>query len=374
MINVYGPVGYTGFAVHCKNMVHALSRLSGLTLTVIGTPIGDPTYNQSCALATANMAKFSSKDPSLFIFHEPYSNQCSGTPQFSFSIFEVDRIPTLSYNMLKNGPTDIILATTKIHKDILDSSNIGKPVEILHEGVNQVIFNTIKRSKFIETNNLTFITVGKKEKRKNTDKIIQAFINVCQYKKITLICHTFNPFVQTKSLQEWTDIDIEELGYSPILENEKFTKFTNSCSDIYFTKPYIPTLDLPSLYQSANIGIQCSSGEACDLPAQELLACGIPCIITDCMGHNEYIRNCQNPEDLIIKPTKKEIAKDDIWFKGDSNWDLIEIDSIREKIEYVIKNQSRFIGLDSNISNNTLTQYSWDKAAERFMELVEKYK
>jgi len=381
MVNIYGGESNLGFGIHCKNMIRSLQILGEevVFLPIKGSvqPPND-LYYQSFIDKAKDLTKFKATNPSLFIFHEEESCRYTGSPAFAFSIFETDQITPIAKAMLNSRASDVILVTTKEHKKILENSNIITPIEILHEGVNEDIFNLNTQNKLINTNKFTFITAGKKEKRKNTDKIIRAFVDICQYKEIALICHTKNPFTfgPNINVRAWSDVDITKFGFNLVSNDKIALKFSNGVCDIYFTHNDIETKDLPLLYNSANVGIQCSSGESWGLPEVEMMACGIPLIITDTIGHREYLSAIpEELKSLIITPTESEIANDNFWFKGNKGkWMVVDISDIRTKINEVISNMNNFKNKNITLSNNLIQDFSWNKAAQSFLDLIKKYK
>lgn len=374
-INIFGPINQLGYGIHCINMVKAMIDFTdSLYLSPIG-PIQNEASDKDLLETLTKPAYFKANSPSLFIFHDQFASQFTGIPRIVFSVFELDRISNGSKNMLNQ--CDMVFTTTKAHKEILEKCGVKTPVHVVHEGINTLDFNMYPCKPLINTGKPTFITVGKNEKRKNTDKIIKAFIDVAMYKETTLICHTFNPFLAQKNkstdLRAWTGIpqEISSMGFQMKEQAPDYIKFTNGCCDLFFTKP-IPKAKMRSLYTSAQVGIQCSSAEGWDLPLNELLGCGIPCITTDCLGHREFLPGDIEPQRALridCESSWTEEAKDDMWFKGgEGNWYNIPLDKIREKIEYVLESDVK--GPYQALSNYIRDNFTWKKAAETVTKIL----
>ena len=285
--------------------------------------------------------------------------------------------------MLNNGPTDIVLTTTAEHKKILEEEGIIKPIEIINEGIDDTIFNTIPVDKYINTKKMTYITVGKREERKNTDVIVRAFAVIMKEKEAALICHTFNPFLNStqdhpfKNLNCWTGVNPIAHGFQYKGFDGKAHLFNYKNCDIYFTVPTLPVCSMPSLMHSANVGIQVSRGEGWSLPTSELLACGIPTIITDCLGHKEYVTD-KVPDvqkKLVISKKSTSIANDGVWFKGDQGvWDDIDPDAFINILEETYKNKNLYEEKSEELANYMSINYSWNNAAKKLIEVINKYK
>ena len=380
MINVYAPINLLGYGIHANNMVKALiDNNEEINLTTIGEIQNDPYFESYWKRAKDNIQNFDAKAPSLFIFHDQFSNQATGSPLLTFSVFETTKLPDLNIKMLMNGPTDIVLATTKRHKELLIENGITKRIEVVNEGVDDCIFNTIPANKFIDTGKFTFITVGKREMIKNTDMAILSFIETMKDKEVALIAHTFNPFLNKEqghpfqNLACWTGVDPQQYGYSYNGWTGKAHKFSNGKSDIYFTPPIIQTAEMACLYHSANVGIQISHGEGWDLPLTEMLGCGLPTIASNCLGHSEYLNEAPAlQKELVIEPEGEEVANDGIWFKGtQGNWSTISKSKLDQTMSYVVENKERFEDKDVDISNYILDNFTWTKAAETVSKLVQ---
>lgn len=384
MLNIFAPINILGYGIHSTNLIKALvEKGQELTLSQIGEMQLDPFFEMYYKEAIKNNEKFSSKDPSLFIFHDELSHQSCGNPLFVYSIFETTLLKPSSRNMLDNGPADIILTTTEAHKKLLLEQGITKPIEVVNEGIDETLYNTIPVNKYIDTKKLTYITLGKREERKNTDAIIRVFINLMKDKEVALICHTFNPFINRtqehpfKNLTCWSGVNPLKHGFEYKGFDGKAHKFTLNKCDIYFTVPTIQVSNMPSLLHSANIGIQVSRGEGWDLPLTELLACGIPTIATDCIGHKEYLTDNipTIQKDLLINKQSENLAIDGVWFKGNQgSWDNLNVEKFTEVLENTFNNASTYEEKSEQLADYMSSNFSWGKAAETLLSIIEKYK
>lgn len=379
MINIFAPINLLGYGIHANNILKALMDMNiPVNLTKLGQPQVDPYFEPYYKAADRKVMEFDAKSPSIFIFHDELSNQSSGSPLAVFSVFETSILKPLSKHMLINGPADIIFVTTQQHADILKANGITKPIQVVREGVDDTIYNTLPPNKYIDTKKFTFIAAGKNEKRKQTTELIKAFIEAAKGEEVALIAHTFNPFLNKqkdhpfKNLQCWIDFDPGSYGYKYLGWNGKAHRFSNGKTDIYFTAPSIQTAEMACLYHSANVGIQVSHGEGWDLPLSEMLACGLPTIATDCLGHREYLTGLKDiMGDLIIPPTGSETAKDGIWFKGDQGvWDTFNTTAIRDKIKLVLENRDKYTNKSEDISTYMTTNFSWTKTADTIKAIL----
>jgi len=377
MINIYGTINALGYGIHANNMIKAFSDANvDINLTTIGQIQSDSYFEEYWKKAQENRINYEMNSPSLFIFHDELSNQANGSPLFVFSIFETTQPKSESIAMLKNGPASHILVTTQKHKELLELQNIGKPIYVVNEGVDDTIYNTIPVDKYIDTSKFTYLTVGKKEERKKTNLIIKSFIDLMSDKEVALIAHTFNPFANKenvhpfKNLMSWSDINPIDYGFEYKGWDGKAHRFTKNKCDIILTAPGLPTTLMSTLYHSANVGIQISRGEGWDLPLMEMMACGLPCIATDCLGHSEYLKpSTEDP--LIISLDKKEIADDGIWFKGNvGEWSVVNEDCFKQKLLYTWENREKYEEKSEDLADYTAETFAWSKAVDQFNKLL----
>jgi len=383
MINIYAPINNLGYGVHANNMIKALTENGQeLTLTTIGEVQLDYFFEIYAKTALQNKEKYSAKNPSVHIFHDEFSNAASGKPLLAFSIFETSQLKQASLKMVENGPSDVILTTTQAHADLLKNQKVSKPIEVVNEGIDDTIFNTIPVDKYIDTKKFTYLTVGKKEERKNTDSLIRTFCTTMKEKECALICHTFNPFINNqqdhpfKNLGCWTGVNVLKHGFEYKGFNGKAHTFSYKTCDILFTLPTLPTASMASLYHSANVGIQVSRGEGWDLPLTEMLACGLPVIATDCLGHSEYLPNTPDIQKNLIIPKKEmTIAFDNVWFKGDQGiWDVLDTEILKGKLEETFTNATLYESKCDPLADYMSQNYSWNAAAKQLIDVITKYK
>lgn len=361
-INLFGPVNSTGYGMIFSNVIKEFLKKD---ISLYISPIGaiDPnTGLQGVVSNLNNSSLYNSNMPSLQLFHDTHANQFHGKIRGALSQFET----TKPFDAKLADTNDLVFTTTEAHKNILKEYINENKIYLLPLGVSSN-YDVNKTDKLMATNNFTFFTGGKNESRKNTDKIIKAFVDTMSDKEATLIAHTFNPFPQYKQYP-FTRINILNMGYKQIEDNQIAMVFSNGKATIIFTKPGIPEQSLFALYNSANINISCSSGEGWDLVLNEALAMGIPSIISNCLGHGQFIENYEYPE-LVVNSAIKVIAKDDIWFNGNQGqWDEIDIDDIKSKIIYAYDNSSKYLNKNIKMGIRISQTFNWTNTVDNIIK------
>lgn len=363
-INTFAPINQLGYGIHSYNYIKSLQKYFDIGFS----PIGNVQCNDHDFIFNLKRT-FNQNDPSIMIFHENFMNQFhSKKLRIGFPVFECDKIDDFSRSLLNE--LDYIFVTSEWAKETLLENKINREVIVIREGVNPNIFK-ITEEKFIDTGKFTFINVGKHELRKNTDLILESFMELFRDKEAALIMHSYNHFTR-----KFSSINPFNKGFMQEDDNERFIKYAYGDCDIYFTKPLVNS-NLETLYNSANVGILPSRAEGWQLPLIEALACGLPSICTNCTGQSEYINNEKMKElqgDLIINldELEKEIANDGIFFNGSKGswYKLKNMDSLKDRMITAYNKTYSHKNISDFVTNNFNWELTADKTNKFFQEIL----
>jgi len=365
-LNIIGTTAKVGFGTHCKGMLKSLDNI-GVDISFM--PIGNLEEEDSELYKKITSNQFDPDGISLYIFHDAFLTQRFSKTVIMFYVFETTIISDHVKNKIENY-VDILFTSTEKHKDILLKNGITKPIYVIHEGIDPELFNINNNKKLIETNNYTYLILGKSEKRKNTNKVFASFFETMQYENVSLIAHTYNHRHEANIIYNWFDFDLKDFGYRLIEDNDLYLKYYNSFSTIYLTKPKLTDEQMTELYNSANIGLSYSSAEGWGLPEMEMMTCGKPVIITNVLGHNEYINNIPIYKELIIEPIGTELAKDMVYFDGSTGyWSKLNISALKEKLIYTYKHNIGSIKSEI-LSDYFKNNFSWHNAAITLKQIL----
>jgi glycosyltransferase involved in cell wall biosynthesis len=187
---------------------------------------------------------------------------------------------------------------------------------------------------FHQVNETLFLSSGKWEIRKGHHLLVEAFSKLTQ--KATLIGIWDNVFLGGSTpamvfiqangflLKTYIKVINNSLGY--VYENKignriiVITRLMNSSDMVYF-------------YKYVDCYINASAGEGWNLPLVEAMSVGTPVISTNNTAHAEYITKDNS---FVLNTSKKEIAKDGIWFKGDvGSWYPTNVPDLLTTMEHV---------------------------------------
>lgn len=339
------PIGYTGYGYAGLNILTALQKLSNnIGLTPIGQPHIDTEEDNLMIQTCANQTHLIPYDsPALKIWHQfdLLTRPGSGT-YFAFPFFEVDTLNQKEKHHLNF--VDHLVVSSDWAKDILSKNGINKPVSVVPLGVDTNIFSS-KLDNANKTPNYIFISIGKWEKRKAHDTLIECFNKAFQPRdNVELWLITHNPFLSPQEEAEWIGL----IDKSPL--KNKIRVF-----------PRLQThQQLAEVISYANCGVYISRGEGWNLELLETMSMGKPVIATDYSAHTAY---CDKDNSFLVDIEETELAIDNKWFFGTSNWAKIgskQIDQIIDRMRHCYSNK-----ISTNSGGiQTAARLSWENTAK----------
>ena len=344
MLNLMSPIGYTGYGYAGLNILKHINNISNVALHPIGNPSIDNESDVSFIKTTLdNQINMNYNVPCLKIWHQFDLLQKVGSGKyFAFPFFEIDKFPDKDLYHL-NFPDELIVSS-EWAKNILINNQINKAIHVIPLGVDRTIFQPPENTK--TTNNYVFCTIGKWEKRKAHDTIIDCFNRAFESKdNVELWLVTHNGFLNQQEEQEWLNL----------VQKSKL-------KDKIKVFPRLPShKQVAEVISYTNCGIYISRGEGWNMELLETMSMDKPVIVSNYSAHTEY---CDKENSYIVDITETEPAIDNKWFSGSANWakiDKNQIDQTIEYMQYVYKN---------NISTNpsgvkTAIKYSWENTSSK---------
>jgi glycosyltransferase involved in cell wall biosynthesis len=195
---------------------------------------------------------------------------------------------------------DRVFCFTKSWKDQLKQQKLTRPVDVLNHGVDTRIFRTIPRELARSTLGLPkdvfmITSLNKNIPRKRLDLLISAFVKL-------IVRFPMKPIFMLLVA------DKGAMGGYPLFEIfENELKHAGGAIETFGTRLLITENnrcykddDVNLLYNCGDIGVSCAEGEGFGLCTFEQMALGIPQIVPNINGYNEY---CNNSNSIMIEPT-----------------------------------------------------------------------
>jgi len=368
MINFYGPINFLGYGVHTYNLMKAYSKLnSDISLT---PPFGRVAWKDNLIKVwTENRLKMSKLDTGIMIFDAPFLNQFSGAFRIGFPVFETNKIDELSKTTMRN--CDWLLTPSNWAKEVL-KAGVNYAVDVVPEGFDPNIFYPkrgieYKLHRLLKRDYITFVHVGKYEKRKGTLDIFDCFDKAFagSEQKVLLKAHIQNFFDES-----WRDSSTRFLvdkGF--ISQGSRYFKKGNLSIELIIGS-FSTFLEMASFYESGDFGIWLSKAEGWNLPLLECIACGIPALTTNVTGMTEYLGNY--PSELKIENYEREIADDGKFYKGDKGeWYLPNQEEVISKLQSMAHNYEDYLR-KSETCSKAVQDFTWGNAAKNLDRILKK--
>jgi len=347
-IHLMSPIGYTGYGYASINILKELAVDNNVGLTPIGNPNIESNDEGKIVSHAINLSSMIPYDaPAIKIWHQfDLLNRPGNGKYFTFPFFEVD---TFNQKELYNlNFSDEIIVSSSWAKSILEKNKIKKTVHVVPMGVDTTIFDSNITN---ATDNYVFVTIGKWEKRKAHDTIIDCFNNAFnENDNVELWMVTYNPFLNKEEENQW----LERIEKSKLKNKIKVFPRVSSHKE------------LARLISYTNCGIYISRGEGWNLELLETMAMNKPVIASNYSAHTEY---CNDKNSFLVDMPETELAVDNKWFMGTSNWGKISQEQIDQTIAHMIncyKNNIR----ENPEGVKTANQLSWKNCSDKLVRCI----
>jgi len=299
-LNLIAPINNLGYGYTGLHITDELIKAGhDVALFPIGKPECHFRHQENIQKALDNANTWDNYAPCVRLWHQHDMSMFVGKGlHVGFPIFELDTLTDKEIWHLQS--CDELFVCSEWAREVCynNFSTPNPPIGVVPLGVEPEIFEpTVSRRK-----PTIFLNVGKWEKRKGHDILIDAFNHAFtpdDNVELWMMCD--NPFLNEEQTREWRD----KYGFSPLGNKVRFIPRVEADTQV------------AEIMQQADCGVFPSRGEGWNLEALEMLSCGKQVIATDYSAHTEFL----NEDNTHLVPMQGiEPAKDDIWFHGQGNW------------------------------------------------------
>lgn len=364
-INLTCPVNKLGYGVVGANILKALVRTG---VAVACWPIGrldvQPGDRSVVEEAIARQATFDGRAPSLRIAHQDHLAQHVGFPRIGFPIFELNRFAEKERRHLRNQ--DLLFVASQWAKAVIEGNGaFGNmdDVHVIRLGVDRTIFSEAAEAGSAngQPRPTVFLSVGKWERRKGHDMLLEAF---------------------NKAFSADDDVELRMLAYNPVITADpgEAAEKNQAWETLYRSSPlgakikFLPRMadhrEVAAAMQQADCGVFLSRAEGWNLPALEMMSCGKQLIITNYSAHTEY---CDASNSLLVEIDSLEDARDGRWFFGQGQWAALgdrQFEQIVSFMRQVHAQKQEGSSLLNAAGIETARQLSWDNTARRIRDVL----
>jgi glycosyltransferase involved in cell wall biosynthesis len=364
-INLIAPINYLGYGVVGYNVLRALMATgNGVAYFPVtdheGRPTkpewhGDHDAAQVIDVARKNVAMYNPEAPSIRIWHPHELDVFPGKGErIGWPIFELNKFTPREMHHLSN--VDRLFVCSRWAKHVLTSNGLpGEKIHVIPLGINPRHFyldrEELARRPYWTKKTTIFINVGKWEKRKGHNELLDAFNKAFKPgDDVELWMINDNPFIQHQN-DEWK----RRYSSSPMGSHVKFFPRFETQSQ------------LRQLFHHVDCGVFPVHSEGWNLEPLELMACGAHVIATNYSGHTEYMTK---DNARLIEPTGMETAQDGVFFHGHGEWCSYSVDDLTSQMaKFHADRQAGLIGLNE-AGLETAKKFTWRNTAEEIVRVL----
>lgn len=346
------PINGTGYGITSANISLSLFGLNvnvGVFVIGQGVMLDNKNDSQNLVKMLNNARTYNPDAPCLKIWHQHDLGPRVGRGKYyAFPFFEADKFHDFEIHQMNQ--TDALFTASKWGKKVLEDNGVNVPIVVSPLGVNLRVFNSTNKIK-IQKDKYVFLHVGKWEKRKSQDFLLEAFGKAFTKKdEVELWLLPHNPFLSPEETEQWLGL----VNQHPLSDKIK----------VYNRLP--TQKDVADLIHHTDCGVFLSRAEGWNNEITEMMAMDKPVIATNYSAHTEYLTKDNS---FMVDVTETEPANDGKWFHGHGNWGLLGSAQMEQTVEYM-----KFV-YNNRVSSNpagidTAKKYSWDRTASIIRETV----
>ncbi len=257
---------------------------------------------------------------------------------------------------IMNRDVERIFCFTKGWKENIKSQGITRPVDVMNHGVDSKMFRTIPRDMARQSLGLPkdvflFTSLNKNIPRKRLDLLIMSFVKVMIRFPLKPIFMLIVADKGDRGGHQLFDIFAREIklngGSVDMFGNRLLITSTNTC---------YKDEDINLLYNCGDVGVSCAEAEGFGLCTFEQMAVGIPQIVPNINGYNEY---CNNNHSLMIEP-KYRCYLPLSYSSVPGEAQIIDPEDVSKAMEkYIFDEDLR--KLHGKLSKEHVVSYTWSK-------------
>lgn len=360
-LNQISPINPLGYGVVGFNILNSLIK-KGHNVSLF--PLGEVQWESNPVLierikkAVNNSQYFDPDAPSIRIWHQHDMAMFPGRgDRIGWPIFELNQFTDKEQHHLES--VDSLFVCSEWAKKVIEHAGINRRVNVIPLGVDPDVFYIDEQARanrpYWNRDATVFINAGKWEVRKGHNELLEAF------------CKAFTP---------QDNVELRMLNHNPFigLENENWkAKYISSPmgSKIRILPRADSQASMRVLFNQADFGVFPSHAEGWNLEPLELMACGVPSIVTNYSGHTEF---CDQSNSLLLEPNGMQKAQDGKWFHGEGEWCSYDIDELVELLRAAHKMKQERYDDDYKVMSiacsATAEQFTWDNAVDKILGVL----
>jgi len=326
----------SGFSIAAQNYILALNSTNNfdIKIRVFGEKIKKSAISDENYELFMKMVK-KEDDPERILIYHCIPNIQKRIKKYKktigFAVFETYSPPEKWVEILNKN--DAIIVPSQFNYKIFSHMGIKKPIYYIPHCLDMNVYNK-KVNKLKEYDKFTFLFLGTWKERKGYKVLVEAFLK---------------EFNENENVQLLIKTDKPQYAEQYINSIKKQIGINKGFAAINFENRVFDEKDLPKFIKSADCLVSPSLGEGFGIPGLQSMALGVPVIITDFAGCQDYANEntafLLKSNGFIMKSNMDNIPQ----FKN-KKWAFIEVSKIRKYMRYVFEHYDMAI-LKSNCAN-----------------------
>ena len=249
---------------------------------------------------------------------------------------------------------DAIATPSHFDYKVFAHEKLTKPLYRVPASIDTNLFNTnveplVKRDKF------TFLYFGTWRKRKGYPELLETWYrNFSSKDGVQLLIKTD----KTEHAMSYVRKIKHDLGFDK-----------KDIAPILFENKVLDEIELPRFFKSVDCLISPTRGEGFGLPGLQCMALGIPIIITDFSGCQDYATEdtCTliKPAGFVLVPSMDGLPQ-----FSQCKWPYITTGEIGNKMQYVLNNFGIVQKKAEYAANFVSKEFSYEQSAEKFDQMI----
>lgn len=278
--------------------------------------------------------------------------------RIGYPVHEGTKLPE-NWGAIIDQVCSAICVPSNATRNLFASDGIKVPIYVVPEGIDPNVYDPHGMVANVSPGHFLFLSVnswtGQENDRKGTDVLIRAFCEEFGKDEKVALFLKISAFWKFPPGTDFAPF-IRKLG------------ITGDIAPIIVNSNLITDVDLASLYRRADCFVAPTRGESFGLTIAEAIACGAPALVTrdPNSGHMDY---CDGRADFIGTAGMEQA--DINYFSKGNLMPAIDKEDLKMQMRKIFemgKVERKRKGLEA--SEFMRREYSWERAAEKFIEVV----
>ena len=353
-------LNHTGYSQAAQDYILALhnSRKYDIKINLYGKCPSKAAISEKNYKLFENMIS-KNDDSRILIYHciPPMQKRVSSSKiNVGFGTFETFSPPDDWISILRKNTA--VISPSYFNKKIFSNCLVGKPCFHIPHCVNTELYNETVES-IVNYDKFTFLFIGSWRLRKGYSQLIEAYFSEFDISdNVQLLIKTDRPEQAENYIYEYKkQLNLKTKGFSPII----------------FEKDILDETKMPGFLKSADCLVMPTMGEGFGLPGLQCMSLGIPIIITDFSGCQDYANN-DRATMLEIEGYRQFSNLDRIPQFSNKKWAFVSVRQIREKMRFVLNNYEQVKNKAKTAIPFVHKEFNYKTTEEKFSDMLESLK